>query len=404
MNDHNLTARLWATAAVVAVAIAPLTNVGWWLPVHLAMLGAASQAIVGGQLMFTTTLGLSRGPARSRTVTQLALLNLGAFLVVIGRLGNGSAILAIGASAFVLTVCWVAWDIHTYWRRSINRRFSITGTFYRLAGLSIILGASIGGALALGAFDSADSYIGHKTLHMSLNILGWAGMTIVGTAITLLPTILHVRAPKLDTVRAAPWAMFGGLLVLSTGASVGQEAITAVGMLAYIVGLALFAVHVKRMLVIPRRRRIPTAALHLLAALCWGGVTSVGLLVSFVGGDAVWIRDLLVVGGAGGFVFQALLGAWSFLIPSTRPPDPSRRRTELVAMELGGRSQVVLYNLGLAAIAIGLHTRIDISSFGIALTWCAATLALTKLWTFPLLAGIPAVRALSRRWWAPPEV
>jgi len=157
MSDHNLSARVWATAAVVATPLVGVFGVGWWLPVHFAMLGAASQAIVGGQLMFSITLGLSRGPTRSRTLAQLGLLNLGAALVVGGRVWSWTDVLAAGAPIFVATICWVTWQVHNYWRRSINRRFSITGIFYGFASLSIIIGASIGGALGIGGFNDGSS-------------------------------------------------------------------------------------------------------------------------------------------------------------------------------------------------------------------------------------------------------
>ena len=115
---------------------------------------------------------------------------------------------------FMVVIGWVTWLVHPMWRATVNRRFLITGTFYRLAGVSLLVGALIGGALGIGAFDDPTSYIAHRNVHMTLNVFGWAGMTIVGTAITLLPTILHVRAPRLRRVRAAPWLMFVGLMVM----------------------------------------------------------------------------------------------------------------------------------------------------------------------------------------------
>ena len=401
MNDHNLSARLWASAAVIVVPFLDTFNVGWWLPVHLAMLGAASQAIVGGQLMFTTTLGLSRGPEREQTLMQLGLLNVAALLVIGGRIWSSTASLATGATIFVIAIGWVTWQVHRYWRRSTNRRFAITGTFYRLAGLSIILGASIGGALGAGAFD-AESYMEHKTLHMALNVLGWAGMTIVGTAVTLLPTILHVRAPRVTMLRAVPWLMFGGLLVLSSGASLAIPAVAATGVALYLVGLATFGLYMRTMLAVPRRRRIPTAAWHLMAAIAWSAMTGLGLLFALAGEDPALSRNLLVVGGAGGFVFQALLGAWSFLLPSMRPPDPQRRRNELIAMELGGRTQVAAYNIGLIATLMGLEAGTDLSQVGIVLLWSAAAAALFKSWAFPALASSSRVKDRAARWWAPP--
>lgn len=239
---------------------------------------------------------------------------------------------------------------------------------------------------------------------MTLNLLGWAGLTIVGTAVTLLPTILHVRAPQQRMVRRTPWLMFGGLAVLSAGATLTQNVISLMGIAFYGVGLAGFAVYLRQVLSTTRRRRVPTAALHILAALSWLLVTTVVVAVSFGRGDASLKRDVLVVGGVVGFVFQALLGAWSFLLPSTRAPLPQRRRWELTAMEVGGRTQVVAFNLGLFIVAAGVWTGMNVSVVGIGLTWSAAAFAVAKSWTFPFLANRAFVRAYSDRWWTPFEV
>lgn len=238
---------------------------------------------------------------------------------------------------------------------------------------------------------------------MTLNVFGWAGMTIVGTAITLLPTILHVRAPQLERVRTAPWAMFLGLMVMSAGATTSLGTIGGVGMGIYLFGLVSFGLYLKQVLAIPSRRKIPTAAFHLIAAMAWALMSVIALVVTVSLGDWAAVRDVAVVGGAAGFAFQALLGAWSFLLPSTRAPIPERRRVELVAMEMGGRAQVIAYNVGLVLVLVGLRSGTDLSLVGICLAWAGAVWAITKAWSFPLLAGSSRVQRRAAAWWAEPE-
>ena len=403
MSDHNLSARLWATGALIAAPFASITGLGWWLPIHMALLGAVTQAIVGGQLMFSATLGLSPGPTRLPSLIQLGLLNSAAILVITGRLIGEEAVLATGAAVLVAVIGWVTWQVNGMWRRSVNRRFSITGTFYTLAGTSLLVGASIGAALGIGAFDDATSYLAHRGVHMTINIFGWAGLTIVGTAITLLPTILHVRSPNLKVVRPSPWLMVGGLLTMSTGATTGVPWLAGAGMVIYLAGFATFASYLKTVLAIPSRRRIPTAAFHLVAAMGWALVTATAAAISMMQGDSAATRYLVVVGGASGFAFQALLGAWSFLLPSTRPAVPQRRRVELVAMELGGRIQVVAYNAGLVLALVGLRSGSELSLVGTWLAWTAAAWAVTKTWAFPALSNLPSVESRSAAWWADPN-
>jgi nitrite reductase (NO-forming) len=352
--------------------------------------------------MFSATLGLSRGPSRSVALAQLGSLNLAAVLVIAGRLVDLPQVLVVGVSVFVIVICWVTWLVHRLWRDSVNRRFAVTGTFYRLAGMSLLLGASMGGALGIGAFNDATSFIAHRGVHMTLNVFGWAGMTIVGTAITLLPTILHVRAPKLSRAQAAPWLMFVGLLVMSTGATTAIAWIGGIGMLVYLGGFVAFGLYVRHVLATPSRRKIPTAALHLIAAMAWALLTTVALVVILTRADWAAVRDFVVVGGAAGFAFQALLGAWSFLLPSTRAPVPARRRVELVAMEVGGRIQVVAYNAGLVLTLVGLRSGTELSLGGIWIAWTAAAWVLVKSWSFPLLSNLASVESRSAAWWADP--
>lgn len=101
--------------------------------------------------MFSATLGLARGPSRRITLIQLALLNLGAALAIGGRMWDSRGAFALGVTIFAFVIGWVTWQVHRLWRRSVNRRFAIIGTFYRLAGASVLIGATIGAALGIGA-------------------------------------------------------------------------------------------------------------------------------------------------------------------------------------------------------------------------------------------------------------
>jgi hypothetical protein len=185
-------------------------------------------------------------------------------------------------------------------------------------------------------------------------------------------------------------------MLMSTGATTGNDWIAGGGMAAYVAGLVTVGFYFKTVIVTPRRRRVPTAAFHLICAIAWAFVTAAALMITTSQGNSGAGRDLVVVGGAAGLALQALLGAWSFLLPSTRAPVPTQRRAELTAMELGGRAQVIGYNVGLIAIFWGLRTGMDdVSLVGIVVSWLATAWALTKSWSFSALAALPNVQRLS---------
>lgn len=166
MSDHNFTARLWASGALVSVPPVGMTALEWWLPLHLALLGTVSQAIVGGQLMFSTTLGLARGPSRRTTLIQLAFLNIGAMLVITGRIWGSAVALALGASSIALVLGWVMWLVDRQWRRSVNRPFR----HHRDLLPNGRCQASSSGSRSAELWESVRSMMRPSTLHNAVSI------------------------------------------------------------------------------------------------------------------------------------------------------------------------------------------------------------------------------------------
>ena len=404
MSPHHLSARIWATAALLAIALPADVRMGWWLPLHLALAGATSQLISGGQLMFSATLALAPGPSRRAAITHLVFLNLGAAGITLGRVLDSRALLAAGAVAFTGALLWLGIVVVRLWRGSPNRRFRATGQFYTAAVSSAVVGATLGWILAAG-WLGGDSYVSHRMAHMLFNLFGWAGLTILGTAITLLPTVLHVRAAKETTLVRTPWILFAGLVTVALGLTTGLLPVALVGAGVLLAGLRPFAAMVWAVVRTPSRRAVPLAGLHLMAALAWLGVVLV-LQVPLIAWENFSFLQYLWRWGLGlGFVLQAVLGAWAFLLPMMRPGVPDLRRRELIAFELGGAFQVAGYNLGILLLVAGHATpRLAwLSTAGAALFIGAAGTGIIKAWIFPLLARRRRVAERAARWWAPPS-
>ena len=402
MADHHLSARVWASAALIVALLPSTWRLGWWLPLHLLLTGAASQLIVGGQTMFSATLGVAPGPRRATTLAQLVLMNAGVVGITAGRVFGIVWPVAIGALSFLTAVVWSAIVVRCLWRRSLNRRFVETGVLYSLASVCVVLGAGMGVALALGWTSDSTSYATHKLAHMALNLWGWGGLTILGTMLTLLPTVLHVRAsaPKLGR---GPWVAFAGLIIMVTFLTLEAYVAAAVGAAVFASGLARPLMYLRTVARRPRRRHVPAAGLHLGASVAWMMSVALVQVVLLARADVVALRDLWVVGIALGVIGQALLGAWSFLLPSGRPAVPEVRRRELFAFELGGKAQVVAFNLGLVLLLLELRGLVPepLGALGIALVWVAGAWALLKGWSFPLLARLPGMAGRASRHWLP---
>lgn len=403
MAPHHHSARVWAIAALVAVVLLPSVKVGWWLPLHLALVGATSQLIVGGQLQFSSALTMARPVSRRPVVVRLLLLNVAAAAIVIGRVADITPLTMAGGVLFACACLWAAWAVERLWRQAISRRFAVTRLFYGAANLSIVAGAVLGAILAAGEIHSGDTYVSLRLAHIGLNLIGWGGLTILGTVITFLPTVLHVRIPEARGANAVPLLAFCGLTTIATGLMVQSRVAAVAGGVVLALAFALFGHFVSRIVRAARPRPVPVAARHIIAGLAWLGCVSLIQIPLLARDDAAAIRDLWVVGIAGGFVLQVVLGSWAFLLPMSRGSGGEATGRELIAFELGARPQVAAYNVGLIVVLLALRGFIPdpAGTAGIALTWAASAWVMFKTLWFPRLAALPSVRAKAERWWAP---
>lgn len=403
MKAHHLTARLWLAAALLSVFLPPDLRLGRWLPLHLALLGTASQLIAGGQIMFSGALSMAPPVRRRHIAGSLVFLNLGAAAIAVGRISGALPMVGLGATAFLAGAVWSGLVADSRWRRGLGTRFRITRIYYALAGASIVIGGTAGAILAFGLLPGGQIHNSHRLMHMAFNLFGWAGMTIVGTAVTLLPAILRTRAVELRSLAWAPWTMFAGLVLMAGGVSVGSEWPAAAGGAVLLAGLVPFARLAARVATSPRRFPVPVAAWHLMAAIWWLGMVSVAQIWLLAAGDWAALSDLWLVGLAGGTVLQAILGAWSFLLPMEQRVGGELRRLHLVAFELGSRLQIGAYNLGLVLLFVSLRAAgpAGTRQFALSLIWAATAWALFKSFSFLLLARLPRVARRSKDWWKP---
>lgn len=187
--------------------------------------------------------------------------------------------------------------------------------------------------------------------HAVLNLLGWVGLTVVGTLVTLWPTMLRTRvADRAEQAgrRGLPVLVAG--VLLAAGASLaGVLLATAAGLLVVVLGvLVVAAPHVEEV----RRKapvELPTASV--LAGLVWfvGSVVALaGALATSpawgtAGDRAEWLTAPLL----GGFAAQVLLGALSYLVPVVLGGGPSVLRATSAVLGRAAWARLVAANAGL---------------------------------------------------------
>ena len=324
MRDYPLVG--WLLAALGVAVLHRWVHDADWLLLHIVLLGALTQAIVVWSWHFAQTLlhaSDGRG-GRLHQTWRLALLNAGAALVLVGVPTRLWWVTLAGATLVAGAAAWHGWAIWRMLRRALPARFRVSVHYYLGSAASLVVGAGLGTWLA--SLDDGPMHARVLVAHALTNSLGWVGLTLTGTLLTLWPTMLRTRMDdRADrwTRRAFP-VFVAALLLAVGGALLGWSWLAACGVGLYLLGLGLWG----RSLWGPVRRRRPAefAPASVTAGLAWltVAVVWVGWILAGtsdwtrIDDTFVWPAATLAIG-----LLQVLLGASSYLLPSVLGGGPS---------------------------------------------------------------------------------
>src|SRR3990170_2505628 len=390
---YMVAARLWLTLVAVSLLLPEADRVGVWLPLHLALAGAVSTAISGAMQNFVLALTASPTPPEPVIVAQFVLVTAGAAVIALERILGHELGVALGGMLFLLGMALLGWIVLRARRRSLHERHALPLAMYAAAIVAILGGGAFGAVVGGGAVGG-ETWFGLRQAHMAMNVLGWISLTIAGTLVTFLPTVLRIRMPGWHG-----WAtvglLVGGFGAIATGLATRLGPLAGVGGAAYAVGALGVAWLVVKVMRTPRTWPVPIAAKHLLLAIAWFEVGALALAVALVRGldEFAAFREPFLAIFALGWALQTLLGAWLYLLPMARPGHPDERRRQLSAIELGGVVQILALNAGVLLLALAGAGWVSgtVGAIGAGLALGGGGLALLQAWT---LAGLPRLPGL----------
>lgn len=358
---------LWLLLTVIAALAHRALPMPGWLMIHLLLLGAVTHAILVWSQYFSFAL-LRRAATdvdRRRQSIRLILSNGAAALVITGVLSGIWAVTVAGAAVLIVAVTWHAATLVRRMRGSMPGRFGRTIRYYIASAALLTIGAALGAWLARG--DAASNLV---VAHALINLLGWIGLTVAGTVVTLWPTILRTRADEgaaAGASRALP-VLAGAVVVAATGAALEQLVAVAAGLGAYLVGLGIIFFSLFR----AARQKAPRsfAALSVAAAMLWwaGAVAAVavGAIVAAVDGGGFEALDALfgqvVPYLAAGFAVQVLVGALSYLVPVVLGGGPTPVRVGTAGFDAAGILRVTVANAALAVCALPVSSLMRVAA------------------------------------------
>ncbi|GAA1858981.1 multicopper oxidase domain-containing protein [Paeniglutamicibacter psychrophenolicus] len=377
---RDLPVAFWLVLLVVATLVHRQIPAPRWLMIHLLLLGAISHAILVWSQYFA--IALLRTPARPHDrATQnwrLLMLNAGTVVVVAGVLSMLWPLTATGAALVAGAVIWHGVDLFARMRRALPSRFGATVKYYIAAAAFLPVGAVLGTVLAHGTGSPTHEQV--TLAHAFLNVLGWVGLTVAGTLVTLWPTMLRTRIADQAAVnsrRALP-VLIASALAAALGAGFGLLPVAAAGLLGYIAGLGMMA---SAFIQVARNKPPKTfSTLSVLGAVSWWIGCLVALVVSLLG-----TGDWQVVGRlfasitpylVAGFAAQVLLGALSYLVPVVLGGGPAPVRAATTVLDRGAVLRVSTANAALLVCALPVPSLVRVLCSGLYLVAMASFLPL----------------------------
>ena len=168
-----------------------------WLTVHLLLLGAVTNAIITWSDHFVSALLWTRSQNHNRQMAVIVLLNISIVGVLVSVSTYMKWLIIFFASLMVGTIIYFLQGISIAIKRSLNKRFIDLLRYYQFASLFLLIGITLG---VINSFQAHEELMQPRLAlaHLHANLLGWVGITVIGTLVTLWPTVLrtpmHPRA------------------------------------------------------------------------------------------------------------------------------------------------------------------------------------------------------------------
>ena len=379
IHDVSLAARgRWHTLSAAIIGLWIFTGLGlliaaslgapvvWWDIIHPFTIGALTTAIIVFSTHFTEALTRTAGGDYRGVGSRVGLVQLGLILLLIDRAGYDWGPLADAASALIIAaLTWHLWFIARRLRGSLAGSFAVTVPFYIAASVFMI--ASV--VLVILSGNGVGEYSLLVGAHSRGMVWGFAWLTVIGTVVTLLPTLSATAISPTARARCTR-----ALIVHCVGLSLAM-ALYAVG-LTRVAGVAQLLVVLAAVLIIQpvlatvigRSPRLTTATVAVIAGLLWMLALCAGDAISAaVGAYPRTITLILLPAFLGVGLLQLVTGVLHHLLPilTGARPDTTERTgyARLLLINVGGLltllgatvAGLIMMGIGLAAnvIAVG---------------------------------------------------
>lgn len=379
---RDLPALLWLILAVLVALGHFAIAESRWLLFHLLLLGAAGHSILVWSRHFTDAVlhtNVTAGQQRAESL-RLTAYNAGVVGVLVGVLTDTSTLVVAAAATVAAAVLAHVAALLRRRRRSLGARFGIAVGFYIGAAALLPVGITAGVLLQHGLPDPWHERV--RLAHVLINLYGWVGITVLGTLITLWPTVIRTRIGDgvVRTARRSLGLVLAGVLLAAAAAVLAPRGV-GVGLVVFLAGWAGPVLDGAK----AARRKAPSSFAGWSLACGVGWLLALTMIVAIgsavLPGDAA--RDDLITtltpGLAVGFLAQVLGGALAYLVPMALGGGPGPVRAASAVLDRWAGARLAAVNLGLAACLLPVPSLVRIGCSVLVLAALIGTLTLLVL-------------------------
>ncbi len=351
-------------AALLSLALPPADRHGAWLPLHLALAGSATLAIVGVMPFFVAAFAAAAPIDVKVRFASLAAVAVGALGVASGVVMAVSWLAVAGGVSFIAGILLAGVSTVGPIRHALGPSGGIVSRAYLAALLAVTIGATLATLLVGGFGPVAEAWLRLKPAHGWLNLVGFVSLVIAGTLVHFFPTVTGTRILDRPTGRVAILGIALGGYGVPLGFAAGSGLVARIGGVATIVGalaLATYASEVAR-----RRGRWTTdRTWHLFvigglaSSIAWfvvGTVVAGGRILVLGADPSAWSLDTVVAPLVVGWVGLAVIASGSHLLPAIGPGDQAAHARQRGVLGRVSVARLVGANAGVALLALGLPT------------------------------------------------
>lgn len=357
-----LAAALLIGLAAASLALPAADRHGLWLPLHLALAGAAGTAVAAVLPFFAAAIAQARPSAPALRIGGVAMVAAGALVVSGGVVRDSSAIAAAGGLAYLVGLGVVAVAAFRPLRQALAPRVRVIAGAYAVALAQVAVGAALATALLAGFAPVAEHWAQLKPAHAWLNVFGFLSVVVATSLVHLAPTVAGSRIRSRASAMVAVGALVAGPPLVAIGFAIGSDAIARIGASSELLGAVALVVHafvVRRdaggWTTDPDWHRM--AGWSVTAAPVWFVVTvasAAGRILWLGAVPAAWSIDLLAAPLAVGWLVQVLIGSWTHLVPSIGPGHQATHARQRAVLGRWSTARLVLLNGGVGLLLVGV--------------------------------------------------